>query len=243
MSDGRQISILPPRDAIETLVALADSGIQAACIMLDPWYNKGLGEQMPMVEYDGFIQNLLQAASRISPIIYLWGFPEIIGPYVRYAPDGYRVAAWLTWYYKNCPSVVRGWRPSQQACIQFTRNDARLHPENFLSEEQKERLAARKMRFIPGPPSVIESSLVMGFVKKDERTGHPAQKPMDVYEKLVLMSTEENDLIVDPMAGSGTTGAVAQKLNRRAILCDISEEYTRMMETRLNVHRTEQNYI
>ena len=42
------------------------------------------------------------------------------------------------------------------------------------------------MRFIPGPNSVIEESLLVGFVGKKEQTGHPAQKPEKVYERLLL---------------------------------------------------------
>lgn len=57
------------------------------------------------------------------------------------------------------------------------------------------------MRFVPGPSSVIEAPLIVGFVGKKERTGHPSQKPESVYEKLILMSTQPDDLIIDLMAG------------------------------------------
>ncbi|MBM4042979.1 MAG: site-specific DNA-methyltransferase, partial [Planctomycetes bacterium] len=44
-------------------------------------------------------------------------------------------------------------------------------------------------------------------------------------------------VILDPMCGSGTTGVAARNLGRRAILCDISEDYTRMVEKRLAIER------
>jgi site-specific DNA-methyltransferase (adenine-specific) len=89
------------------------------------------------------------------------------------------------------------------------------------------------MRFMPGPASVLEVPLNIGFVGKNEQTGHPAQKPEKVIEPLVLMSTLPGDTVLDPMCGSGTTGAVCQKLGRRAILCDISEEYLEVTRKRL----------
>ena len=50
-----------------------------------------------------------------------------------------------------------------------------------------------------------------------ENTAHPTQKPEKLIAKLVLASSNENDLILDPFSGSGTTGVVAKKLNRKFI--------------------------
>jgi site-specific DNA-methyltransferase (adenine-specific) len=93
------------------------------------------------------------------------------------------------------------------------------------------------MRFIPGPTSVIEESLLVGFVGKKEQTGHPSPKPEKVYEKLVLMTSKKNDLIYDPMAGGGTTGAVCRSLHRKCILSDISDDYIKLIEKRLKIKR------
>lgn len=231
------VVILPPMDVFDSINLLKNEGIHAECTMLDPWYNKGKGEVLSAEEYDCFIMNLLNNVSDISDLIYLWGFPEVIGPYVRFAPEGFSITSWITWYYKNCPSVIRGWRSSQNACIQFMRHGYSLHPEHFLNDEQKERYKSGKMRFIPGPASVIESPLLIGFVGKKEQTGHPSQKPEAVFDKLLLMAIDDGQLVFDPMAGSGTTGASAIKNGFRAILCDKSEEYTEMMERRLGIDR------
>lgn len=231
------LAILPPMDVFSSIKLMADENIHVQCTMLDPWYNKGIGGVLPMEEYDNFIKKLLNASGTISDLLYLWGFPEIIGPYVRFSPPGFSMTAWLTWYYKNCPSVIRGWRSSQNACIQFIRDEYSLHPEHFLNEIQKEKFATGKMRFVPGPPSVIEAPLIIGFVGKKEQTGHPSQKPEMVFDKLLLMALGDNELVFDPMAGSGTTGASAIKNGFKAILCDQNEEYIQTMEKRLNVNR------
>ncbi len=116
-----------------------------------------------------------------------------------------------------------------------------------------------KLRFIPGPTSVIEAPtiwepdnqlngsvesvieapLLVGFVGKKEQTGHPSQKPLSVFEKLILMTTEPGDIVFDPMCGSGTTGEASLKLGRKAILCDLSEEFIHLTEKRLKTKRTE----
>jgi site-specific DNA-methyltransferase (adenine-specific) len=240
------VVILPPCDVIETLELLDRLGIYSQCTMLDPWYNKGAGGTRD--DYEQFIDEMLLLAKEIADHIYLWGFPEIIAHFVDRLPEGMHLKAWLTWFYPNCPSVIRGWRSAQNACLHISKPTAMIYPEHFLNEAQQAKKAQGKLRYLPGPPSVIEApldiptdvikaALAIGFVGKKEQTGHPSQKPFKVYEQLVLMATEENDLIIDPMAGSGTTGDVARRLNRKAILCDLSEEYTKIMEKRLGVRR------
>lgn len=236
------VAILPPMNVFDSIELLKEAGIMATCTMLDPWYNKGTGGELPTKEYDAFIDKLLKKSAELSELIYLWGFPEVIGPYVRYAPEGFKMSSWLTWYYKNCPSVIRGWRSSQNACLQFTKNGYKLHPEHFLTDEQKEKYRTGKMRFVPGPSTVIESPLIIGFVGKKEQTGHPSQKPEAVFSKLILMATIEGETVFDPMAGSGTTAAAALKHNRKSIVCDSSEEYTCIMEKRLGVKRIQLNF-
>jgi site-specific DNA-methyltransferase (adenine-specific) len=112
-----------------------------------------------------------------------------------------------------------------------------LHPEAFLNEAQLAKQAEGKLRYLPGPPSVIESALLVGFIGRTEQTGHPSQKPVAVYEPLVKMATVEGDLLVDPMCGSGTTGAVARTLGRRAVLADVEADYVTMVEQRLGIRR------
>lgn len=231
------IAILPPMDVFSSINLLKKEEIHIECTMLDPWYNKGTGGVLPTEEYDRFIRRLLNESGELCDLIYLWGFPEVIGPYVRYAPEEFYMSAWLTWYYKNCPSVIRGWRSSQNACIQFMREGYALHPEHFLNDEQKVKFEEGKMRFVPGPPSVIESPLIIGFVGKKEQTGHPSQKPEAVFDKLLMMALGDKQTVFDPMAGSGTSGASARKNGFNAILCDMNEEYIAIMEKRLNVKR------
>lgn len=229
------IVLLPPQDVLETLRSIC---VPVTTTILDPWYNKGVGGVRP--DYYEWLFSVVHAAAKISEHIFLWGFPEIVYKVLDHLPAGFVLIAWLTWYYKNCPSVIRGWRSAQLACLHIAKPSAPLYPEHFLNGAQQEKQRRGKLRYMPGPPSVIEAPLLVGFVGRSEQTGHPAQKPVRVIEPLVLMSTREGDWVLDPMCGSGTTGVVCRKLGRRAILCDISEEYIAMTEKRLGIRRMEQ---
>ena len=54
-----------------------------------------------------------------------------------------------------------------------------------------------------------------------ERTGYATQKPEALLERIVNVSSNEHDLVLDCFCGSGTTAAVAERLNRRWIACDL----------------------
>jgi hypothetical protein len=225
------IGFLTPRDVFAAFDEIERRHLRPRVTMLDPWYNKGVGGLIP--NYDEFIGALLTRACKISEHVFLWGFPEIIGPYVRSVPQSHQLVAWLTWYYKNNPSVIRGWRSSQMACLHLATPSAVLYPQHFLNGIQRDRFEAGTLRYIPGPTSVIETALLIGFVGKSEQTGHPAQKPIAVYDKLLRMTTVEGDLIFDPMCGSGTTAVVALIRNRRAVLNDVNPEYVAIAKSRL----------
>lgn len=238
-----QVAILPPASIENTLHLAKVLNFHFDTVMLDPWYNKGLGGVQD--DYMSFFLNVIKESGDLADHVYFWGFPEIVAPFVERIPDPLKLTCWLTWYYKNNPSVIRGWRSSQNACLHLSRPDAILYPERFLNEKQIALKEKGKLRYMPGPTSVledkstdvIEEPLLVGFVGRKEQTGHPSQKPQRVYDHLLQMTMSENGLLLDPMAGSGTSGAIAKQRGFRAILCDRSEEYTRLIEKRLDTVR------
>lgn len=62
---------------------------------------------------------------------------------------------------------------------------------------------------------------------------HPATKQPIVLEYAILAGSNEGDLILDPFAGSGTTGFVAQGLNRKCIMIEIDQSYCQLIKDRI----------
>ncbi|XOV81269.1 MAG: DNA methyltransferase [Aestuariibacter sp.] len=233
--DKNGVVILPPMDVFESFSFLSSYTSLVDVCMLDPWYNKGTGGVRD--DYIDFVVSFLTTAANMSEHVFLWGFPEIVANFVSRIPPPLEYNCWLTWYYKNNPSVIRGWRSSQQTCLHLSRPQAEIFLEPFLTEKQLKKQKEGKLRYIPGPSSVIEAALNIGFIGKKEQTGHPSQKPEKVYDTLFKMTANTKSLVFDPMAGSGTTGAVAKLNGFRAILCDHDPEYTKLMEKRLGTKK------
>ena len=67
-----------------------------------------------------------------------------------------------------------------------------------------------------------------------EKTEHPAQYPIELVQRLVLALTNENDIVLDPYSGVGSSALGALFLGRRAICIERNEEYIRTTIERLN---------
>ena len=87
---------------------------------------------------------------------------------------------------------------------------------------------------------VWETSLTKPSEKKCGK--HPTQKPIELLKKIILASTNENDLILDPFNGSGTTGIVASKLKRRYIGIEKEKEYLNLTIKRKESDENEKKF-
>jgi len=70
------------------------------------------------------------------------------------------------------------------------------------------------------------------YTKRDS-TGYPTQKPELLLKRIILSSTNEDDIVMDFFGGSGTTAAVAEKLGRRWVMCDIGKLSFYTMQKRI----------
>jgi DNA modification methylase len=69
---------------------------------------------------------------------------------------------------------------------------------------------------------------------KDEKGEkvHPTQKPVELLKRVILTSTKEGDLVLDPLAGVGTTGYVAKALNRHFVMIEKNRKYVEWIKKR-----------
>lgn len=99
------------------------------------------------------------------------------------------------------------------------------------------------MDYRKNPPQPYNTQKVPGNVWEfprvrylmDEYENHPTQKPTALLRRIILASSHPGDTVLDPFAGSFTTGAVAVESGRRFIGIEINKEYVKMGLRRLNV--------
>jgi DNA modification methylase len=114
-------------------------------------------------------------------------------------------------------------------CKNFTFNDyaVRVPSDRQLIYDDRRANPAGKM-----PDDVWEDSRVCGTFR--ERTGwHPCQMPESLLMRIIAVSSNQGDCVLDPFIGSGTTAAAALKLQRNCVGIEISQDYAEKAKQRL----------
>lgn len=86
-------------------------------------------------------------------------------------------------------------------------------------------------------PSNIWTDLTVPFWSMPENTEHPTQKPEKLIERIILASSNINDLVFDPFMGSGTTAVVAKKLDRHYLGFEIEKRFYILAQKRLQLDK------
>ena len=132
--------------------------------------------------------------------------------------EGFKIINNITWKKLNPPpNISCRYFVHSTETILWAKKDLKTAKHKFNYSLMKELNNGKQMK------DVWESSLTKSSEKKYGK--HPTQKPMEILEKIVLASTDKEDLILDPFNGSGTTGIVANKLGRKYIGIDNKKEY------------------
>lgn len=86
------------------------------------------------------------------------------------------------------------------------------------------------------PNTQMRSVWSLGTPRPDEKKfgKHPTQKPYDLLRRIVLASTDKGDIILDPFAGSSTTGLAAVQHGRKFIGIDLEKQYLELSKKRIN---------
>ena len=112
----------------------------------------------------------------------------------------------------------------------YGENITKLHTRKLLKEYTAKKLYVKQennssLYDPPLPTSVLE-------IKKEGRL-HPTQKPVELMEWFIKYYTKEGDVVLDPTAGSGSTGEACRNLNRKFIGIEKNEEFFDIMFNRL----------
>jgi modification methylase len=237
-------------DCVELMARLPEASVDL--VFADPPYNLQLSGELlrpnhsrvdgveeewdrfaDFAEYDRFTRDWLGQARRLlKPDGALW----VIGSYHNI----YRVGAllqdlgfWIlndiVWRKTNPMPNFRGRRftNAHETLLWCARSEAARYTFNYEAMKAlNEDLQMRSDWLLPlcvGPERL----------KRNGRKAHPTQKPEALLHRAVLASTRPGDLVLDPFFGTGTTGAVARRLNRRFIGIERDAEYAALARSRI----------
>lgn len=226
-------------DCIDVLEDIAAESVDL--IVTDPPYNlsKDYGnndDNLNHDEYMTFSRKWLTEAKRVlkpSGTIYLFmGVRYISYIYIILEQElRFHFNSWITWTYTQGIGKTKGFSPRHDDILMFTKNNTFKYNLDSVRVPQKYYRSINNMRGA-NPGNVWEFSHI--HYCQANRQNHPTQKPEALFERMILASSDEDDVVLDPFCGSGTALRVCKQLNRRGIGIEINEEYVAMAAQRLS---------
>jgi len=140
----------------------------------------------------------------------------------------------LTYEYKGYKPPRNGWSISIDVMKKWDKEGKLYFPENGDRIYRK----IYEDEYDGQPIQNLWTDIFVINPVANERLGYPTQKPEALLERIIKASSNEGDLVADFFCGSGTTAAVAEKLNRKWIACDLGRFAIHTTRKRLiNVQR------
>jgi site-specific DNA-methyltransferase (adenine-specific)/modification methylase len=152
----------------------------------------------------------------------------------------------LTWYKTNAmPNITkRTFTHSTEFVCWFIKNKNWKFNYEEIKKFNPNKTKDGKYKQMRDFLDFIEIPIVQGNERIKNNNGraiHPTQKPEKLIELILIASSDDNDIILDPFFGSGTTGVVAQRLHRNWIGIEINEFYYKIALERIINYKNYQN--
>lgn len=225
-------------------------------LFADPPYNltKNFGEnsfrQISLDDYEIWLDSWLsQTVDCLKPTAsaYICGDWRSSSAIQRIGMKYFKLQNRITWEREKGRGARKNWKNAAEDIWFFTVSDEYVF--NLENVKTKRRVMApytengapkdweksENGSFRVTHPSNLWTDLTVPFWSMPENTEHPTQKPEKLLAKIILASTQENDLILDPFLGSGTTAVAAKKLGRDFVGIERDEKYCLLAEKRLNL--------
>lgn len=235
-------------DCLGILPELPSNGFD--CCIADPPFNmsqkKGLGwafsshitmqEGWDIFSKDEYSQFTLDWVSQVLRVVKPNGNVFVFGSFHNIFTVGFilqnifnrRIITQIVWYKPNAqPNIT---------CRMFTEStEFIIWAVNNESKKAKNWTFNYQVMKVMNQNKQMRNMWEIPLTKPSERKygKHPSQKPLEVVERLVLAGTNEEDLILDPFGGAGTTGVAAHKHNRNWVMIEKEKSYNEIARQRL----------
>lgn len=226
-------------DCLEGMSHLPDSCVDMA--FADPPFNlrkkyKKHKDRMEMDDYLRWCEEWLREMVRVvkpGGAIFVHNIPKWLTFYAAILNDLAMFKHWIAWDAPTSP-MGKSLLPSHYGVLYYIKEgekakfrDLRFpHPRCRHCKRLLKDYGGKKDGLHPFGPLVSDVWSDLHRIRhRRDRDDHPCQLPIPLLERLTLMSTDEDDLILDPFMGTGTTAIAAERLGRRHIGFELSPEY------------------
>ena len=240
---GNENSLAICGDSIEVLRKINEKSINL--IFADPPYNIGkhfgnnIDKWNEVDEYIEWCIEWIDECFRIlkdDGVMYFMTATQYMPFLDVYVSKKYNVLSRIVWTYDSSGVQSKKMYGSlYEPILMVNKTNKSKYTFNYqdILVEAKTGAKRKLIDYRKTPPQPYNTQKVPGNVwdfsrvryKMDEYENHPTQKPEELLKRIILASSNENDIVLDPFSGSFTTASVAVKLNRKAIGIDLNPEF------------------
>ena len=247
-------------DIFAVLPLLPDKSVDL--IFADPPYNisrtfgsTSFGKKKD-TDYADYTKTWLEQAKRVlkdNGSIYVcsdWQTGLIIG---RIMAEYFTVQNRITWQREKGRGAKANWKSAMEDIWYGTKSSS--YTFNLDAVKIRRKVLARykidgqpkdweetdEGNFRNTCPSNFWDDITVPFWSMPENTEHPTQKPEKLLAKVILASSNPDDIVLDPFLGSGTSSVVAKKLDRQFIGIEPETKYCALAEKRLEMASTDKS--
>lgn len=234
-------------DAIEIMRQIPDNSIDMT--FADPPFNLGKKynsyyDKKDVDEYVEWCKLWLKEMVRITKptgSIFVHNIPRWLTYFASYLNEIAHFRHWIVWNAMGAP-LGKTLLPNHYGILWYTKQPEGFKFYDIRSMHQRCRkcgiilqdYGGKKNQMHPYGPLISDVWTDIHRIRhKKRRDEHPCQLPIPLLERLILMSTDECDIVLDPFVGTGTTAIAAKRLGRKYIAIDMDLKYVEMTNRNL----------
>ncbi|MFH1540477.1 MAG: DNA methyltransferase [Elusimicrobiota bacterium] len=234
-------------DCLKLLKTIPDNSIDMT--FADPPFNlkkkyNGYRDSLEFQEYLNWCEQWVSEMVRITKStgsIFIHNIPKWLTYYSVYLNKIADFKHWICWNASTAP-MGKTLQPAHYGILFYAKEKSKLKFYEIRCPHKRERKSSYLMKDYGGKKSLLHPfgplvsdvwSDIYRIKHNKFRDEHPCQLPLHLLERIILMSTDEGDIVLDPFAGTGTTAIAAKRLGRNYVGFELDNNYVEIAKNKL----------
>ena len=234
-------------DCLKVLQQLPDDSVDVS--FADPPFNlkkrySAYKDRKETNEYLGWCRDWLLELVRVTKptgSIFVHNIPKWLTHYAGMLNEVSEFVDWIAW---NAPTAPMGKRlqPSHYGILYYAKDKQENKFYQIRYPHQRCRTCGYLLKDYGGKKKMVHPfgplvsdmwSDIHRIRHKKHRDAHPCQLPIPLLERIILMSSDADDVILDPFIGTGTTAVAAKRLGRKYVGIELDPQYVKIAQDKL----------
>ena len=241
-------------DCLELFKDIPDNSVDMT--FADPPFNLKKGynsykDRLEFQEYLNWCEKWIFEMVRVTKptgSIFVHNIPKWLTYFATYLNKFAHFKHWISWDAPTAP-MGKSLQPAHYGILFYGKEakGTKIHELRYPHKRDRKQgfllkdYGGKKDKLHPFGPLVSDVWTDIHRIKHNKkRDPHPCQLPIHLLDRLILLSTDENDIVLDPFSGTGTTAISAKRLGRKYIGFELDTAYVEISNIKLDA--VEPNY-